>query len=116
MQLTRAITLHFLHSPHPILHQPWPHELDGTRLAIPIAGKRIKTFKKQKDEEPYIEDIKIDNNDDRIIINFDYHIWPKASICKLRQMLYYVSCPPHYHRQSPSPILQSSSDVGDMFN
>ena len=38
--------------------------MDGTRLPIPIAGKRIKTFNKQKHEEPYIEDLKIDNNDE----------------------------------------------------
>ena len=27
-------------------------ELDGTRMAIPVAGKRIKAFKKRHDEEP----------------------------------------------------------------
>ena len=27
-------------------------ELDGTRIAVPVAGKRIKAFKKQHEEEP----------------------------------------------------------------
>ena len=27
-------------------------ELDGTRMAIPVAGKRIKAFKKRHDDEP----------------------------------------------------------------
>ena len=27
-------------------------ELDGTRLAMPIAGKRIKAFKKRNEDEP----------------------------------------------------------------
>ena len=27
-------------------------ELDGTRMAIPVAGKRIKAFKKRHDGEP----------------------------------------------------------------
>ena len=27
-------------------------ELDGTRMAIPVAGKRIKVFKKRHDDEP----------------------------------------------------------------
>ena len=30
-------------------------ELDGSRLAIPIEGKRVKIFKKQQDENPDLE-------------------------------------------------------------
>ena len=31
-------------------------ELDGTRMAIPVAGKRIKAFKKSHDGEPDLGD------------------------------------------------------------
>jgi hypothetical protein len=30
-------------------------ELDGTRIAVPVAGKRIKAFKKRHDDEPDLE-------------------------------------------------------------
>ena len=36
-------------------------ELDGTRLAIPVAGKRIKAFKKRHDDEP--DPVDLDSND-----------------------------------------------------
>ena len=32
-------------------------ELDGSRLAIPIAGKRVKIFKKRQDEGPNLDDL-----------------------------------------------------------
>ena len=32
-------------------------ELDGTRMAIPVAGKRIKAFKKRHDGEPDLGDM-----------------------------------------------------------
>ena len=31
-------------------------ELDGTKLAVPIAGKRVKIFKKRHDNEPNLDD------------------------------------------------------------
>ena len=36
-------------------------ELDGSRLAIPIAGKRLKIFKKRQGEGPKLDDL---NNED----------------------------------------------------
>ena len=36
-------------------------ELDGTRMAIPVAGKRIKAFKKRHDGEP--DPVDLDSND-----------------------------------------------------
>ena len=36
-------------------------ELDGTRMAIPVAGKRIKAFKKRHDGEPDLGDMDSDN-------------------------------------------------------
>ena len=38
-------------------------ELDGTRMAIPVAGKRIKAFKKRHDDEPY--PVLLDSSNDR---------------------------------------------------
>ena len=38
-------------------------ELDGTRMAIPVAGKRIKAFKKRHDDEP--DPISLDGSNDR---------------------------------------------------
>ena len=32
-------------------------ELDGSRLAIPIAGKRVKIFKKRQDEGPNVSEV-----------------------------------------------------------
>ena len=32
-------------------------ELDGTRMAVPVAGKRIKAFKKRHDGEPDLGDM-----------------------------------------------------------
>ena len=32
-------------------------ELDGSRLAIPIAGKRVKIFKKRQDDNPDLDDL-----------------------------------------------------------
>jgi hypothetical protein len=37
-------------------------ELDGTRIAVPVAGKRIKAFKKHHDDKPDLESG--DDNDD----------------------------------------------------
>ena len=39
-------------------------ELDGTRVVVPVAGKRIKAFKKRHEDEPHLESM--DSNDDRI--------------------------------------------------
>ena len=39
-------------------------ELDGTRIAIAVVGKRIKSFKKQHKDEPDPESV--DDGDDRI--------------------------------------------------
>ena len=38
-------------------------ELDGMRMAIPVAGKRIKAFKKRHDDEP--DPVPLDSSDDR---------------------------------------------------
>ena len=38
-------------------------KLDGTRMAIPVAGKRIKAFKKRHDNEPDPSDL--DSNDEQ---------------------------------------------------
>ena len=38
-------------------------ELDGTRMAIPVAGKRIKAFKKRHDDEP--DSVLLDSSEDR---------------------------------------------------
>ena len=38
-------------------------ELDGTRMAIPVAGKRIKAFKKRNDDEPDLGGL--DSNDEQ---------------------------------------------------
>ena len=38
-------------------------KLDGTILRVPIAGKRVKIFKKRTDDVPYIAVDKTDNND-----------------------------------------------------
>ena len=32
-------------------------ELDGSRLAVPITGKRVKIFKKRQDENPDLDDL-----------------------------------------------------------
>ena len=37
-------------------------ELDGTRMAVPVAGKRVKVFKKQHEDEPDLESVDIDND------------------------------------------------------
>ena len=38
-------------------------ELDGTVLRVPIAGKRVKIFKKRTDEKPYVILDKTDNEE-----------------------------------------------------
>ena len=38
-------------------------ELDGTRMAIPVVGKRIKAFKKRHDDEPDLGGL--DSNDEQ---------------------------------------------------
>ena len=38
-------------------------ELDGTRMAVPVAGKRVKAFKKQNEDEPDLEGM--DGDDSR---------------------------------------------------
>ena len=35
-------------------------ELDGTRMAIPVAGKRIKAFKKRHEYEPDLGGVESD--------------------------------------------------------
>ena len=37
-------------------------ELDGTRMAVPVAGKRIKAFKKRHEAEPDPDDLDSDND------------------------------------------------------
>ena len=37
-------------------------ELDGTRIAVPVAGKRIKAFKKRHEAKPDPDDLDIDND------------------------------------------------------
>jgi hypothetical protein len=39
-------------------------ELDGTRIAVPVAGKRVKAFKKRHDNEPDLANGDDDDNDD----------------------------------------------------
>jgi hypothetical protein len=39
-------------------------ELDGTRIAVPVAGKRIKAFKKRHDSEPNLGSGESDDDDD----------------------------------------------------
>ena len=38
-------------------------ELDGTILRVPIAGKRVKIFKKRTDDEPYVSLDKTENEE-----------------------------------------------------
>ena len=38
-------------------------ELDGTRLTVPIAGKRVKIFKKRHDDEPNLDDLEEDESE-----------------------------------------------------
>ena len=38
-------------------------ELDGAILGVPIAGKRVKIFKKRTDDKPYVSLEKNDNED-----------------------------------------------------
>jgi hypothetical protein len=38
-------------------------ELDGTRIAVPVVGKRVKTFKKQHGNKPDLETGESDNDD-----------------------------------------------------
>ena len=38
-------------------------ELDDTRMAIPVAGKRIKAFKKRHNDEP--DPVDMDGNDEQ---------------------------------------------------
>jgi hypothetical protein len=42
-------------------------DLDGTELRVPIAGKRVKIFKKRTDKEPYVR-----NTDDKEQSNEDH--------------------------------------------
>ena len=44
-------------------------ELDGTRMAVPVAGKRIKAFKKRHKAEPNPDDQDSDN--DRLRTDID---------------------------------------------
>ena len=44
-------------------------ELDGSRLAIPIAGKRVKIFKKRQDEDPNLDHL--DDEDSTADVNED---------------------------------------------
>jgi hypothetical protein len=38
-------------------------ELDGTRIAVSVAGKRIKAFRKCHDDEPDLESVNDDDTD-----------------------------------------------------
>ena len=38
-------------------------ELDGTKLSVPIAGKRVKIFKKWHNDEPNLDDLEEDENE-----------------------------------------------------
>ena len=38
-------------------------ELDGTQLAVPVAGKRVKVFKKRYEDEPDPEGVEEDDDD-----------------------------------------------------
>jgi hypothetical protein len=42
-------------------------ELDGTELRVPIAGKRVKIFKKRTDKEPYNTDYEDQSDEDHDI-------------------------------------------------
>ena len=44
-------------------------ELDGTRIAVPVARMRITTFKKRHKDEPELESM--DDDDDRIVADGD---------------------------------------------
>ena len=44
-------------------------ELDGSRLAVPIAGKRVKIFKKRQDEDPDLDHL--DDEHNRADVNED---------------------------------------------
>ena len=44
-------------------------ELDGSRLAVPIAGKRVKIFKKRQDEDPDLDHF--DDEDSAVDVNED---------------------------------------------
>ena len=37
-------------------------ELDGTRIAVPVAGKRVKAFKKRHEAEPDLESAESDDD------------------------------------------------------
>ena len=37
-------------------------ELDGTRMAVPVAGKRVKVFKKRHEDEPDPNNLDSDND------------------------------------------------------
>ena len=39
-------------------------ELDRTRLVIPIMGKRVKLFKKRHNDEPKLDDLEEEDNED----------------------------------------------------
>jgi hypothetical protein len=39
-------------------------EFDGTRIVVPVAGKRVKTFKKRHDNEPDLGSEKSDDETD----------------------------------------------------
>ena len=42
-------------------------EFDGMRMSVPVAGKRIKAFKKRDEDEPDLDDM--DSDDDRFGTN-----------------------------------------------
>ena len=44
-------------------------ELDRARIVVPVAGKRIKAFKKRHEDEPDLESV--DDDDDRIGVDGD---------------------------------------------
>ena len=56
-------------------------ELDGTRLALPLDLKRIKTFNKRQDKQPYIEGLKNVDNDEELDV-----------VTSRQQLQLYMSC------------------------
>ena len=60
-------------------------ELDGTRIVVPVAGKRIKAFKKWHEDEP--DPGGVDEGDDRIRADGDSERERSARAGLLRQRI-----------------------------
>ena len=54
-------------------------ELDGTRMAVPMARKRIKAFKKRHEDEPDLESM--DRDDDQIGGDGETECWGRGRQC-----------------------------------